>query len=77
MKLNPKNMRPIEVKVAAAICQAQGEFRWRYLKDVKGNPSTAYAFYEYLRMGRAAVRTVEKLFSEGSPLHTVLKGGGR
>lgn len=58
-KLNPKEMRPIEVAVARAICRAHGEFRWQYLKDVDGNPSTAYAFYDYLRMGRAAVKEME------------------
>lgn len=59
-------MRPLEVRVAAAICRAQGQFRWRYLRDVEGNPSTAYVYYEYLRMGRAAVREMEKIYAKGS-----------
>ena len=65
-KLSEGKMRPVEVKVAAAICRSQGDFTWRYLRDVDGNPSTAYAYYEYLRMGRAAVRCIEKLYSGGS-----------
>lgn len=65
-RLKPENMRPIEVMVARAICQAHKEFRWRYLKDVDGNPSTAYAFYDYLRMGRAAVKEIEKRYAGGA-----------
>ena len=64
-RLKADNMRGIELKVAAAICQAQKQFNWRYLKDVEGNPSTAYAYYDYLKMARAAVRTIEKLYAGG------------
>lgn len=65
-RINPQEMRPVDVKVAQAICRAHGHYKWRYLKDVKGNPSTAFAFYEYLKMGRAAVVTVEKLYAGGA-----------
>lgn len=64
-RLNEKTMRPIEVKVAQALCRAQGDFNWKYLRDVARNPSSAYTYYEYLRLGRVAVKTIEKLYAAG------------
>lgn len=75
MRLNENTMRPIEVKVAAAICRAQGDFNWRYLRDVEGNPSTAYAYYQYLKMGKAAVRTIEKLYAGGAVVKRMREEG--
>lgn len=63
--LKEDTIRPVEAKVAAAICRADGRFYWRFIRDTKGNPSTAYVYRDYLRMGRAAVRTVEKLYAGG------------
>lgn len=66
MPLSENTMRPSEVKTAKAICDAHGEFNWKYLRDTEGNPSTAYAYFDYLRMGRAAVRVIEKLYAGGN-----------
>lgn len=49
-----------ELSVAKAVCDAHGEFDWKYLKDVEGNPSTAYAYYDYLKMARAAIKEIAK-----------------
>lgn len=64
-RLKESEMRPVEVLAARAICKAHGDYSWRHLRDVKGNPSTAFAYYEYLRMGRAAVRAIEKAYAGG------------
>jgi hypothetical protein len=45
-----------ELKIAKVICDAQGDFDWKYLKDVKGNPSTAYAYYDYIETARKVIK---------------------
>jgi hypothetical protein len=63
-RTDPEDYNMMEITVAKAICRAQGDFNWKYLKDVDGNPSTAYAYYEYLKMGRAALKELQKLFAK-------------
>ena len=50
--------------VAKAICQAEGEYEWKYLKDVTGNPSTADAYYAYLKMAEVAIKALDKFDSK-------------
>jgi hypothetical protein len=45
-----------ELKIAKVLCWAQGEFDWKYLKDVEGNPSTAYAYDNYVEMARKVIK---------------------
>jgi len=45
-----------ELTIAEHLCDAQGEYNWRYLKDVKGNPSTAYAYYDYIGMAQKLIK---------------------
>lgn len=60
IKLNVSTMRYIEVKVAAAICRIDGRFSWKHIRNIKDNPKTAHVYYNYLRMGKIAVKTIEK-----------------
>jgi len=50
--------KTLEVKVGEAICRAEGEFEWKYLQDVDGNPSTAYAYKRYIKMAKAAIKAI-------------------
>jgi preprotein translocase subunit Sss1 len=45
--------------VAKAIAEVDG-YRWKFLKDVENNPSTADDYRRILRMARAAIRAVRK-----------------
>jgi len=64
--MKQSSYRGIEIMAARAICQAEGDYCWRYLKDVEGNPSTAWKYDQYLKMGRAAVHVLEKAFAKGN-----------
>lgn len=44
-----------ELRIAKVLCDAQDEYNWKYLKDVEGNPSTAYAYYDYIEMARKVI----------------------
>jgi len=45
-------------KVAKAICGAEGTYDWKYLKDLDGNPSTAWKYLEYIKMAEAAINAL-------------------
>ena len=53
-----KHAKPtkFELKIAKVLCDAQGEYNWRYLKDVEGNPSTAYAYYDYIEFAQKVIK---------------------
>lgn len=55
-----KHAKPtkFELTVAKHLCDAQGEYNWRYLKDVEGNPSTAYAYYDYIEMAQKVIKSL-------------------
>jgi len=46
--------------VAKTLCKVEGEYDWRYLKNVKGNPSTAWKYEEYLKMATAVIKALQK-----------------
>lgn len=45
-----------ELAIAKHLCDAQGQYNWRYLKDVEGNPSTSYAYYDYIEMAQKVIK---------------------
>jgi hypothetical protein len=45
-----------ELKIAKILCDAQGDYAWKYLKDVRGNSSTAYAYYDYIEMAQKVIK---------------------
>lgn len=57
---NPKckhgNPTKFELTIAKHLCDAQGQFNWQYLKDIEGNPSTAYAYYDYIDMAQKVIK---------------------
>lgn len=60
---NPKcgHAKPtkFELRVAKVLCDAQGEYDWAGVRDVRGNPSTAYAFYDYIEMAQKVIRKLK------------------
>lgn len=57
---NPKckHTKPtkFELTIARHLCDAQGQYVWKYLKDVEGNPSTSYAYYDYIEMAQKVIK---------------------
>lgn len=45
-----------ELKIAKMLCDAQGEYIWKYIKDVDGNPSTAFAYYDYIAFAQKVIK---------------------
>jgi hypothetical protein len=45
-----------ELKIARVLCDAQGDYDWKYLKDIKGNPSTAYAYFDLIEMAQKVIK---------------------
>jgi hypothetical protein len=47
---------PLVEKIAKVLCNTQGDFDWDGLRDIEGNPSTAYAYHQYMKMARAVIK---------------------
>lgn len=43
-----------ELKVAKALCDAQGEYAWKWLKG----ESCEYAYYDYIEMAMKVIKTL-------------------
>jgi hypothetical protein len=66
--INEKQLRPIEIALAAKLCLAGGQYRWRYLraaalerigKSESDECEYVSEYRRFLRMARTAVKFME------------------